>query len=674
MPKKKLLPVDHKPDRATKARVNDYGRESFCTPTAKAKLLRQVRDEGIPDAFSKDTHRRKRHQEVAHCIQDVEFDSADGSTERIPMQRPDQVLQHAVRISPHFATLLQTAIEDAGATPLELVLYYDEVEPSDPLKKGDRKILAIYWSFANFGADALSNDDCWFTLGVIRTTPLADSLLDGYCQIMCKTLDIFFRGDASFSDGLTLEFPRACGAVITLFLVASFDVFVSDEKAIKQLSGVKGASGRKLCLFCVNIKGWRFFKPDPGGFYLASNSLAPDEFKEHTDASLRDVYRKVLAARATMIDASGGPSGAFKEYEREMGVSVNERYHPLLREEFKPISSIVFDPQHVYLCGGVFDGECQAFFEHLEEDNSGLGFAAFDAYATEWVWPKGYANGKSCAKKGRWNGTASEYLSVAPVLAKWVNDVVKQAGVCPAECDSMLELCKTVELLELGMQGYGDPDDLDTQILNHSTAQQVSYGSDLWKAKNHHAFHLPGFLRRFRRLFNCFTLERKHKVPKRFSVTRVNTTAYERGILEEVLDQHFWELKKPILKHMLMDLRDAPKRMHDAVVSELNLLPGTAVQTASKARVKSRAVRVGDVVLMSDNTIAEVWFFAGVGDLYFACLSTWPTTRVISDTCVITQIVDNPRLLPLSEVLASCIYRRTVAPPMRMATVLLPRH
>ena len=157
-------------------------------------------------------------------------------------------------------------------------------------------------------------------------------------------------------------------------------------------------------------------------------------------------------------------------------------------------------------------------------------------------------------------------------------------------------------------------------------------------------------------------------------MTRVNTVSYERGILEEVLDQHFWELKKPILKHMLMDLRDAPKRMHDAVVSELDLLPGTAVQTASKARVKSRAVRVGDVVLMSDNTIAEVWFFAGVGDLYFACLSTWPTTRVISDTCVITQIVDNPRLLPLSEVLASCIYRRTVAPPMRMATVLLPRH
>ena len=79
-------------------------------------------------------------------------------------------------------------------------------------------------------------------------------------------------------------------------------------------------------------------------------------------------------------------------------------------------------------------------------------------------------------------------------------------------------------------------------------------------------------------------------------------------ILEEVLDQHFGQLKKTILEHMLTDSRDAPKRMHDAVVSELNLLPGTAVQTASKARVKSRAVRVGDVVLMYDNTIAEVCF------------------------------------------------------------------
>jgi hypothetical protein len=649
--------------RSTKTRVNDFGRESWCTPASKAKLMKQIKDEGLPDAFSASTHARRRHKEVAHCVQEVEFDNVDGTTVLLPLQRPSVVLQHAVHNCPEFAALLRNAICDAGAAPLELVLYFDEIEPGDPLKKGDRNMLAIYWTLAQLGPEAMSNDNCWFALSVIRVHPVADDLLDGYCQIMCKVLDVFFKGGASFGDGVSLEFPSARGTDV-LLLVASFDIFVSDEKAIKQLTGVKGAAGRKLCLFCMNTKAWRHFKPDPTGFFLPSNSLAVGEFKLHTDASLREVYRKVLAAKRTMGESP------FLEYEREMGVSVNERYHPLLRDEFKPISSIVWDPQHVYLCGGIFEVECQAFFAALEKADCGLGLVAFDTYSNEWCWPAGYAKGDACARKGSWHGTASEYLSVAPVLAKWIHSVVQQAGLCPLECESMLEQCKTLKLLQLGMVGNGDPGALDAQILKAATAHQVAYGSTVWKPKHHHAFHMGTFLRLHKRLFSCFTAERKHKVPKKFAMLRHNTTAYERGLLEELLDQHFWELKKPLVKNALADPREAPPHMRDVVISELRLLPASDVTTARCARVRARTVAVHDVVLLLDNTVGEVWFFANVGGSCFACVSKWPTARRISNSCMVAQLIDNPVIVPLDSLLVSLIYRRSMSPPM--VTVLLP--
>ena len=648
------------PSRASVTTVGNH----FASPAAKAKLMRQIRDDGLPDAFSASTHARKRAAEVTHCLQDVALDLDDGTSLTVPMTKPAVVLQHACRKCANFAALLQTALTEAGSDPLELVLYFDEIEPGDPLKKGDRKMLAVYWTLAQFGDQALSNDDCWFTLAVIRTNPVAEHLMDEYCQIMCKTLDVFFTGIDSFSDGVAIEIFHG----ITTLLTFIFAHFVSDEKAIKQLTGVKGASGRKLCLFCMNIKAWRFFKPDPLGFHLASNSLAPDDFKLHSDASLKQLYRKVLNAKSTM------PHNQFLEYEREQGLSANERYHPLLRDEFQPISTIVFDPQHVYFCGGPFEVEAQAFFDRLEASGSGLGFQAFHEYAQRWTWPGGFASGKNCAKKGHWHGTASEYLSVAPVLEQWVNAVVMPAGVCLLECHSMIELCKTAGLLQRAMHGSGDTDALadalEVQILGHFAAQQSAYGSTLWQSKSHHAMHLHTFLRKHKRLFNCFTPERKHMVPKMFAVHRHNTLAFERGILEELTDQHFWELQKPLVRNTLANEREASQRLHDVMVADLHLLDSTPVATARVARVGGRSVCVGDVVLMTDRTVAEVWFFAAVHDQVYACVSKWPTARVTSSNTLAVRIVDDPVILPLNAVVVSLTYRRESL--VQLASVLLP--
>ena len=255
-----------------------------------------------------------------------------------------------------------------------------------------------------------------------------------------------------------------------------------------------------------------------------------------------------------------------------------------------------------------------------------------------------------------------------------MNAVVMPAGVCLLECHSMIELCKTAGLLQRAMHGSGDTDALadalEVQILGHFAAQQSAYGSTLWQSKSHHAMHLHTFLRKHKRLFNCFTPERKHMVPKMFAVHRHNTLAFERGILEELTDQHFWELQKPLVRNTLANEREASQRLHDVMVADLHLLDSTPVATARVARVGGRSVCVGDVVLMTDRTVAEVWFFAAVHDQVYACVSKWPTARVTSSNTLAVRIVDDPVILPLNAVVVSLTYRRESL--VQLASVLLP--
>ena len=107
-----------------------------------------------------------------------------------------------------------------------------------------------------------------------------------------------------------------------------------------------------------------------------------------------------------------------------------DKYHILLRDEFLPISHTMFDPQHVYFSGGIFDTELEAFMDRLEAADCGLGCSSLDAYLKCWTWPKAYGNASTLCSRGYVQGCASTYLSVAPVMREWVGSVVMSVGMC----------------------------------------------------------------------------------------------------------------------------------------------------------------------------------------------------------------------------------------------------
>jgi hypothetical protein len=120
-----------RPKTARNTGPNDYGRESYCTPAAKAKLMAQIREEGLPEYISRKTHQRHRHKGVCGLIQNVDFDTVDGGVVTVPMQRPAAILAHAASACAPFAALLRTALAASEGDCLRLVMYMDEVETAD---------------------------------------------------------------------------------------------------------------------------------------------------------------------------------------------------------------------------------------------------------------------------------------------------------------------------------------------------------------------------------------------------------------------------------------------------------------------------------------------------------------------------------------------------------------
>ena len=112
------------------------------------------------------------------------------------------------------------------------------------------------------------------------------------------------------------------------------------------------------------------------------------------------------------------------------------------------ISIWAWDWMRCYFIDGVFVNEFTELLKRLEKH--ALGGAAFAKYLASWKWPKGYASGRNVcsAAEGSMDyspgGSASEMLSVVPVLEKLILDVAMPKMVCASELQSALLLIKVV--------------------------------------------------------------------------------------------------------------------------------------------------------------------------------------------------------------------------------------
>ena len=97
--------------------------------------------------------------------------------------------------------------------PWDLIVYADGVSPEDTLSKNDkRKFWVIYWSFQQFGHEALGTEEPWFTLAIVRLTELS-KLDGGLSHLLGALLDTYMfnpEGVNLSSSGVALAMASSC--------------------------------------------------------------------------------------------------------------------------------------------------------------------------------------------------------------------------------------------------------------------------------------------------------------------------------------------------------------------------------------------------------------------------------------------------------------------------------
>jgi hypothetical protein len=661
-----------------RARLTDLGRDSHLTNSALAAVLRQVRDDGMPEAFSETTQRRHRRQ-VAETstifgpiLQTVSVKGTSRQSLQIHVQHPLAMLAATVEKSTRFRELLRATLQQHN-NRISICLYSDEITPGNVLAtRNDRQIQAIYWTIIQLGAAALSDEANWFTISAIQSSTVKQ-LSGGMSQVFKVLLRLFFgKPDGhDLRDGVVLPIP---GDSSHRLIFGSLGLLVQDERAHKEATYMKGASGNKICGLCQNVIRHRCsILPDPTGFCIPATCFEMDKIVPQTDATIKAIQRRLRAV------AASGTHAELEKVQRDLGyVFSPDGFLQDTDLDINLVSAFMWDWMHVYVSDGVFSSELKELMCCL--GRAGLGGNSFNTYLQHWVWPKGYASAdKLCSPSASStdhspSGSASEMLSVAPVLAKYLQDVVAQTQTAPDEVASALALCRVVVLLSVVAHGLVCPDMLEGAIVEHLRLHQVAYGETLWRPKHHFAVHLPGMLSKHGTLISSFVMERKHRVLKRMANPRHNTTSFAKGLLEDVTLQHLYDLEQPPSPTELLEPRPANNKLLEVVRGQFRHVEGDSVLTGRVVKVHSRSVCMGDVVVYSNGPtlpigIGEVWFHVQVGGQLMSCVSAWEMVA-LQPTSAKCRVREAPRFVESSSLLESAIY--APAKPGQIAQVLLP--
>ena len=545
----------------SKRQVSDMRGKHHVTQRALSHICRDIKKHGMVQATSRTTMQRqrsdfaKRQTPFGTLIQERQFKLKNGRSIGIPLLHPMAMLWVCLNDCPQFKAFFSSVLKGQR---LKIVEYADEVTPGRELVKfNDKKLWVFYWSFLDFGPAALANEDTWFTGLCIRSNMVKNRLAGGMGQIFKIYNRMFFAEGCDFRMGITLNVTSAgsapasaesAPAPATSLVFANLQQVVQDADAHQQVYDWKGANGVKCCPKCWNIVSKNcLLKNDPTGGTVPIYTTDTSRWRPMTDTTFRSLQK-----RLHQLALDDSPELPHKE--QDFGFNYNP--HSWLQDsglEVQGMRILAYDWMHCWCEGGAWEVELAACLRMLSKHESGA--RQLHAYLQQWMWPKAYGGGRDLCKgsvqertRGKDidpSGTASEFLSVGPVVRKWLQDVVKPKRVCIAQVTSCLFAIQVTDLLLKVNTGCISSRMLAHALAKHYAAHIIAYGYTLFKPKHHFMLHIPEQLQHFKFLISCFVHERKHKIVKRWAIPCARgTTRNTTGRCSKSAPGHMWKPSK----------------------------------------------------------------------------------------------------------------------------------
>ena len=612
-------------------RLSAFGQRAQMSMRGLEEVLSQVGS--APPAHSRRTQRRARQGEAmqqtafGELAREYDFEYASGGVIKLYMQHPLAILSWALQRSPSIASLFKAAWEVRAAAPdsrYHVIIYCDEVNCGNPLSHVQRrKVQTVYWSLEELGPAAMGQELSWFEAISIRSHIVRD-LKGGMSQILGRVLKELFSSDgANLGNGAVFE-VLGCGFCP---IFAKLGTILADTPALCEVYGSRGASSTKPCALCRNVVSLRSRLADHmHDELLPLTSLNIPSMKVHTNRSLPDMCRHLREQKTiltptdheTLCQDHGWHDLAYN-FILDAGIA------------FDAVSVFMFDWMHMFLQTGCFNHESWGLLLATQAFHGPR--QCFDMVQAVQV-PKAMPTLKhlladkhmrSCTEAGVLKCTASEGLTLYPIIRQWCRRVLLPAGSATVHAESFLLLANVLDLLNGSRKGMTlEPDHLAGAIMAWLQKHQEAYGDSLWKPKSHFALHLPSMLRRRRYLFACWVHERHHKVIKRSARNRFTAASFEKGLVEDVIHQKCYHLEHDHMHQGIQNRRLASPDRAKEIRLAYNLPPDESVYVGASVVVHGAPIHVGDVVLCVSGRLTRV----GVVENFMATASLGDIAQV----------------------------------------------
>ena len=168
-----------------RGQLTDFSCQHYVSRSALANVLRHARDDPrLGSACSRASQYRERKRltgittPYGSLVQELALPLKAGGNEVVGVQAPLAMFYHLVGTSKPFANLIRETMARepcSPASPWHLILYADEISPSNPLgtRPDHRKICGWYWSILELGPEVLCTEEVWMIAACIRSEVIA---------------------------------------------------------------------------------------------------------------------------------------------------------------------------------------------------------------------------------------------------------------------------------------------------------------------------------------------------------------------------------------------------------------------------------------------------------------------------------------------------------------------
>ena len=337
----------------------------------------------------------------------------------LAVQCPGPMMHRCAAHCPGFANLLADTVARHGSdNPWDLIVYADGTSPEDALSKHDkRQFWAIYWSFRQFGQEALGTEEPWSTLAIVRLAEL-EKLDGGLSHLLGALLDayVFNPEGVNFSLG-GVALALASGVFI---LRSTSVIFLGDEPALADMCLAKGHAGIKSCMRCANLVLCKYFvEARDAPHNIRSTDVDFNKFEPLTVERLRMMLLRLKDMLPRLNKTQ------FGHLSTRFGFNHSE-FNLAMKPYAQLPESIMFDWMHVYMVSGLLPQEFGRCMRELRRDRAPTGYNEVLAFLDKWTWPRSThmdlrkifhakAN-RAYLEANFFSCSASQLLTIAPVL------------------------------------------------------------------------------------------------------------------------------------------------------------------------------------------------------------------------------------------------------------------